>query len=119
MLKRIGVHQLLLGMHIKEFCGSWMEHPFLRTSFVLTNPKDVEAILASSIQEVWIDCSKGLDVADGQGAVSEADSTATAETELIQAARGPRQTAPSFSGGRNSARIPDLSAGQARCGQYV
>lgn len=44
------------------FCGSWMEHPFWRTAFVLTDPKDVKAILASSIQEVWIDCSKGLDV---------------------------------------------------------
>ena len=55
MLKKISVKQLTLGMHLKEFCGSWMEHPFWRNSFVLTNPKDIEAILASSIKEVWID----------------------------------------------------------------
>jgi HD-GYP domain-containing protein (c-di-GMP phosphodiesterase class II) len=62
MLKRIGVDQLTVGMHIKEFCGSWMEHPFIRSSFVLSNAKDLQTIRASSIREVWIDSSKGLDV---------------------------------------------------------
>jgi HD-GYP domain-containing protein (c-di-GMP phosphodiesterase class II) len=62
MLKRISVDQLTVGMHIKEFCGSWMEHPFIRSSFVLSNAKDLQTIRASSIREVWIDSSKGLDV---------------------------------------------------------
>ena len=39
MLKRISVHQLTVGMHLKEFCGSWMEHPFWRTAFVITDPE--------------------------------------------------------------------------------
>jgi hypothetical protein len=42
MLKRISVHQLTVGMYLKEFCGSWMEHPFWRSSFVITDPKDIE-----------------------------------------------------------------------------
>ena len=71
MLKQISVHQLQLGMHLKEFCGSWMDHPFWRTGFVLKDPKDLEVILASAIQEVWIDCSKGLDVAKGEFVISE------------------------------------------------
>ncbi len=58
MLKKIKVEQLKLGMHLKEFCGSWMEHPFWRTAFVITDPKDIESILASSIKEVWIDSAK-------------------------------------------------------------
>lgn len=62
MLKRISVDQLTVGMYIKEFCGSWMEHPFIRSSFVLSNAKDLQTIRASSIREVWIDNSKGLDV---------------------------------------------------------
>jgi len=62
MLKRICVDQLMVGMHIKEFCGSWMEHPFIRSSFVLSNPKDLQTIRSSSIREVWIDSTKGLDV---------------------------------------------------------
>ena len=86
MFKKISVHQLTLGMHLKEFCGSWMEHPFWRTAFVLTDPKDIEAILASSIKEVWIDCAKGLDVAAGVSAVSVAESESQVEGELKQAA---------------------------------
>jgi len=60
MLKRIQVEQLQLGMHIKEFCGSWADHPFWRTGFVIKDPKDISLILASNIKEVVIDCSKGL-----------------------------------------------------------
>lgn len=62
MLKRISVQELKLGMHLKEFCGSWMDHPFWRTGFVLKNPKDLSLILASKITEVWIDCDKGDDL---------------------------------------------------------
>lgn len=94
MLKRINVNQLTLGMHLTEFCGSWMEHPFWRTAFVLTDATDIEAILASSIKEVWIDCEKGLDVAAGETAVSEAESEAQVEAELKLVADGQRQLAP-------------------------
>jgi putative nucleotidyltransferase with HDIG domain len=94
MLKRISVNQLTLGMHLKEFCGAWMEHPFWRTAFVLTDPKDLEAVLASSVKEVWIDCDKGLDIAVGETAVSLAESEAQVEAELKQAAEGQRQIAP-------------------------
>jgi putative nucleotidyltransferase with HDIG domain len=94
MLKRINVNQLTLGMHLTEFCGSWMEHPFWRTAFVLTDATDIEAILASSIKEVWIDCEKGRDVAAGETAVSEAESEAQVEAELKLVADGQRQIAP-------------------------
>ncbi|MCF8167833.1 MAG: HD-GYP domain-containing protein [Rhodoferax sp.] len=94
MLKKISVHQLALGMHIKEFCGSWMEHPFWRNGFVLTDPDDIARILASSIKEVWIDSGKGLDVPAGQAAVSEAESDAQVEAELQSAAIGRREIAP-------------------------
>lgn len=90
MLKRISVRQLRLGMHVKEFCGSWMEHPFWRSSFLLTDSKDIEAVLSSSIKEVWIDTDKGLDIADGEIAVSQAESEAQVEAELRQVAEGRR-----------------------------
>jgi putative nucleotidyltransferase with HDIG domain len=86
MLKRINVSQLTVGMHLKEFCGSWMEHPFWRTGFVVTDPKDIDSILASSIKEVWIDCAQGLDVAAGESAISEAESEAQVDAELNLAA---------------------------------
>jgi HD-GYP domain-containing protein (c-di-GMP phosphodiesterase class II) len=78
-------------MHLKEFCGSWMEHPFWRTSFVITDPKDIDSILTSSIKEVWIDCSKGLDVAPGVQAVSFSESEAHVDAQLHKAAQESRQ----------------------------
>lgn len=63
MLKKIGVEQLRLGMHLHELCGSWMEHPFWRTNFVITDPNDIPLIINSGIKEVWIDVDKGFDQA--------------------------------------------------------
>ena len=94
MLKKINVKQLVVGMYLKEFCGSWMDHPFWRNSFVITDPKDVERILASNITEVWIDSSKGLDIAAGETAVSEEESEARVDAELSRAAQAQRETAP-------------------------
>jgi HD-GYP domain-containing protein (c-di-GMP phosphodiesterase class II) len=62
MLKKISVEQLCLGMHLQDFCGAWLDHPFWRTKFVLTDAKDIQLILESPIKEVWIDISKGLDI---------------------------------------------------------
>lgn len=99
MLKKINVEQLTVGMHLKEFCGSWMEHPFWRTGFVISDPKDIAAVLNSSIKEVWIDTSKGLDVAGGAPAVSEAEVEAEVEEQLQQlAVVEQRETAPASMG---------------------
>jgi len=81
-------------MHIKEFCGSWMDHPFFRSAFVLTDPKDMQAILSCSIKEVWIDTDKGLDVAVGEVAVSKAESEVEVEQALNHVPDAPRQIAP-------------------------
>ena len=62
MLKKIAVDQLTLGMHIHEFCGSYMSHPFWREKFVLDDPKDLRSIKACGVKEVWIDNQKGVDV---------------------------------------------------------
>jgi len=94
MLKKVRVEQLTVGMHLKEFCGSWMEHPFWRTGFVIIDPKDLQTILASSIKEVWIDCDKGLDVGAGEAAVSEAESEEAVEAEMQQAVLSRREVAP-------------------------
>jgi putative nucleotidyltransferase with HDIG domain len=80
-------------MYLKEFCGSWMEHPFWRSSFVITDPKDIEVVRASSIREVWIDCSKGRDLPAGEPLVSEAESEAQVDAELASAADAEREVA--------------------------
>ena len=68
MLKKIAVEHLRLGMHLQAFCGAWLDHPFWRTKFVLTDPNDVSLILESPITEVWIGISKGLDLESSQTA---------------------------------------------------
>ena len=82
MLKRIQIQHLTLGMYLHEFCGSWMEHPFWRTKFVLKDPKDLARIQATAIHECWIDTSKGLDVASGTSSVSREEVDAKIETDF-------------------------------------
>lgn len=65
MLKQIPVSSVVLGMHIHEMCGSWMDHPFWRSGFLLDNAADLQRLRDSSVTEVWIDVSKGLDAPDG------------------------------------------------------
>ena len=90
MLKKIRVEHLTLGMHLHEFCGSWMEHPFWRTKFVLRDQKDLDAVRASSIREVWIDIEKGLDTSEG---VTQEASEAEVERELQAAAAAEKPAA--------------------------
>lgn len=66
MLKKIGVEHLTLGMNIHELCGPWMEHPFWRTKFTITDSKDLRRVQESGITELWINVSKGLDVVVGE-----------------------------------------------------
>ncbi|MDR1936028.1 MAG: HD-GYP domain-containing protein [Candidatus Accumulibacter sp.] len=94
MLKKISVKQLTIGMYLKEFCGSWMEHPFWRNSFVITDPKDIELIRASSIQEVWIDSAQGLDIPPDEPAISEAETEAQVDAEIVAVAQAARSVAP-------------------------
>ena len=82
MLKRIHVHHLSPGMFIHEFCGSWMEHPFWRTRFLLKNEEDVARIRSSSIREVWIDTDKGGDVPEVARPVSLTEANAQIDTTL-------------------------------------
>lgn len=67
-------------MHLHELCGSWMEHPFWRTKFLLKDPNDIRLIIDSGITEVWIDVKIGLDVEQG------IDASATETKEEMNAA---------------------------------
>ena len=46
-------------MFVSRLGGSWLDHPFLRGSFLLNDPADILAIIEAGIQEVWIDPEKG------------------------------------------------------------
>jgi putative nucleotidyltransferase with HDIG domain len=61
MLKRIAVKDVRMGMFITELCGSWMEHPFFKTKFLLEDKQDLDSLIKSGIKEVWINTTKGMD----------------------------------------------------------
>ncbi|WP_390593368.1 HD-GYP domain-containing protein [Simiduia litorea] len=65
-MQKIPKQMLQKGMFIEEFCGSWMEHPFWRSRFVLASDDDLARILQSSITELWIDPAKGLGLSDAE-----------------------------------------------------
>jgi len=52
---RISTKELRLGMHVRKLGASWLQHPFLRNSFLLTDPNDLKAIVDAGIEEVWVD----------------------------------------------------------------
>ena len=89
MLKCIAVTDVRVGMYIHEFCGAWMDHPFWKSKFLLSSEKDLQRIKASSIGELWIDVSKGLDVEVGTVSVSPEEVAAEAEAALLAAVQTP------------------------------
>jgi putative nucleotidyltransferase with HDIG domain len=86
---RIPISELRTGMYVRRLGSSWLHHPFLRGSFLLTDPADITAIVEAGIQEVWIDPRKGA-VPGPAGARQEGSQTPTSELvdEPTSSARG-------------------------------
>jgi len=80
-------------MFIDELCGSWLDHPFWKSAFVLTDPQRLQQITSSPVKEVWIDTSKGLDVEDTPQMVDDIEVPATASAKP-HAADPPMPTGP-------------------------
>ncbi len=90
MLKKIPAQQLRIGMHVHEVCGSWLDHPFWRSSFKVDTDRQLQALLQGKVCEVLIDTAKGLDVeAPAFGTVEIWD-----DIELMPAGDDPAQAAP-------------------------
>ncbi|QNA90799.1 HD-GYP domain-containing protein [Massilia sp. Dwa41.01b] len=83
MLKKIDSSQLRVGMAIHDLDCGWMEHPFVRSRFVLGSEDEIRKIIHAGIRVVIIDCAKGLDVA--APTLAEAQATTEAEVTAIAA----------------------------------
>jgi HD-GYP domain-containing protein (c-di-GMP phosphodiesterase class II) len=96
-LRKISVQDLRTGMFLNEMCGSWMDHPFWNTRFLLDNPADIESLRNSAVKEVWIDTARGLDVADQQApppTESRAETEERVERELVESIAQPTVLVP-------------------------
>ena len=60
MLERIPREQVRLGMYIQAIEGPWLNHPFWKSKFLLSDPSDLQALLDSDIHAVLIDAAKGV-----------------------------------------------------------
>jgi len=94
MLKKIKVQDIQVGMYIHEVCGSWMDHPFWQKAFKLTKEKDLKALSAYHIKEVWIDTDKGLDVGADATSVSVEEEKTQINSKLQQIAAQAKKLIP-------------------------
>lgn len=86
MLKKIPVSALRQDMFVHELCGSWMDHPFWRSAFVLKDRKDIARLRESAVQEVWIDTSRGLDVEEQANVIADRETTEADHQAFVEAA---------------------------------
>src|SRR5690606_7141235 len=61
-LKRVPVSQLQVGMYVHELCGSWLDHSFWRSRFLIANDGHLSRLRGSKLEWVWIDTDRGRDV---------------------------------------------------------
>ncbi|MCE9549704.1 MAG: HD-GYP domain-containing protein [Betaproteobacteria bacterium] len=92
MLKKIKVNDIRLGMYIQEVCGSWMDHPFWKSSFKLTEDKDLNTLKNCGVDEIWIDTSLGLDVDAGVTTHSQNEEALKVESELKKVEQTPQKS---------------------------
>ncbi|MEM8512371.1 HD-GYP domain-containing protein (c-di-GMP phosphodiesterase class II) [Massilia sp. MP_M2] len=71
-------------MFINDLDCGWMEHPFVRSQFLLTSETEIRKILDARIHGVVIDCSRGMDV----DAPTLAQTQAATEAEVTALAAG-------------------------------
>ena len=62
MIKTIDTDQIRKGMFVHELNCSWLDHPFARNQFEITDLSDIKKIRSAGIKSLKIDTSKGLDV---------------------------------------------------------
>lgn len=68
MLKKIPIARLKLGMYVHDLNCDWMNHPFLRNQFLIEDADMLRKIAEAGIDDIYIDTSRGADVADEQAA---------------------------------------------------
>ncbi|MGR9116456.1 MAG: HD-GYP domain-containing protein [Gammaproteobacteria bacterium] len=94
MIKKIDVTQLCLDMYIHDLNCDWMEHPFMRQSFLVKSARDIENILSLGIRHVYIDTGRGMDI---QGAPSAENVHQELDEKLKDLGRTLKRSVPQIS----------------------
>lgn len=105
MIKKILVAQLRVGMFVHDFNCHWMDHPFPRNHLLITSDAQLEKVIRTGIPELYIDTSKGLDVAD---APTLQEARADLEKEIVRLATKPLDAPPRRSVAEEMARAREV-----------
>ncbi|MFA5242579.1 MAG: HD-GYP domain-containing protein [Sulfuricella sp.] len=66
MIKKIDIAQLFPGMYIHDLNCGWMDHPFATNRFIVKDENVAVELRGIGVHELYIDTSKGLDIAEGK-----------------------------------------------------
>jgi HD-GYP domain-containing protein (c-di-GMP phosphodiesterase class II) len=102
MLKTISADQLKVGMYIHELDCSWIDHPFARNQFKISDPSDIKKISAAGIKTLKIDTEKGLDVT--APAANQPDIVQTENAKNSNTSKAPASARPNLAKTRNKAK---------------
>ncbi|MDJ0806752.1 MAG: HD-GYP domain-containing protein [Gammaproteobacteria bacterium] len=64
MIRKISTSELRVGMYVHSLGRSWMDHPFVKSHFMVDTVQTIQKIASSGIREVVIDTLKGVDIQD-------------------------------------------------------
>lgn len=68
MIKKVDVSDLKPNMFIHDINCPWIDHPFLRNSFLVRSDSDIEKIASYGIRQVYIDTERGPDMPEAPSA---------------------------------------------------
>jgi hypothetical protein len=63
MLKKIAIADVRIGMFVDSVEGPWFKHSLWKTRFLVKDGELLTRLQVSGVKEIWIDTSKGKDVA--------------------------------------------------------
>lgn len=61
-LKKVPITLVTRGMYVHKICGKWIDHPFWKGSFLVSDAKILHILQTLGDKEVWINTDKGMDV---------------------------------------------------------
>ncbi|MHA3904946.1 HD-GYP domain-containing protein [Castellaniella sp. WN] len=78
MIKKVPVSQLCVGMYVHDLGGSFLDHSFWRSRFLIQNERKLRRLQESKLEWVLIDTGRGVDVSSGEpGTATPAPRTAS------------------------------------------
>ncbi|MGB3472755.1 MAG: DUF3391 domain-containing protein [Erythrobacter sp.] len=80
MLKEIPPSDLQIGMFIHKMKGSWFDHPFWKSKFLIDDQEKLKVLKSSALTSLIIDTSLGKDIQDTQDNSPPRGADATAGT---------------------------------------